>query len=457
MKKKATEGRLMIVDDNKNVLDLLRLFLKTEFKEVRTLKGPQTLIRETERFNPDVILLDMNFSPGESSGKEGIHWLREIKKFSPKTEVVMFTAFGDMDLAAQATREGAADFILKPWENKKMVATLLAAYRLRKSTATIRDLQKREQELKKEINRDKRMIIGASLAMQKVMEVVRKVARTNVNVLITGENGTGKELIAKEIHRLSNRYEELLVVVDLGSITENLFESEMFGHTKGSFNEAYEDRTGKIMLANSGTLLLDEIANLPLSLQPELLNVLQDRVVVPVGSDKEHPVDIRLISTTNKNLQQMVHDKEFGQDLYYRINTINIDLPPLRERREDIELLTNYFTSKYGRQYKKPDLKVHPQVMDDLKSYEWPGNVRELEHTIEKGVILCKDNIITPRDISLDPAEDPIYEESSTLEEMEKKMIQKELKVQGQNLTVVARNLGISRPTLYKKMKKYGL
>jgi len=457
MKKKATEGKLLIVDDNKNVLDLLRLFLQTEFKEVHTLRGPQTLLRETERFNPDVILLDMNFTPGESSGNEGIHWLREIKKSSPETEVVMFTAFGDMDLAAKATREGAADFVLKPWENKKMVATLRAAYRLRKSTVAIGDLQKREQELKKELNRDERMIIGASPAMQRVMDIVRKVAHTDVNVLITGENGTGKELIAKEIHRLSNRFEELLVTVDLGAITESLFESEMFGHTEGSFTDAYEDRTGKIMLADGGTLLLDEIANLPQNLQPKLLNVLQNRVVVPIGSNKEFPVDIRLICTTNKKLQQMVNDKEFGQDLFYRINTINIDLPPLRERNEDIEMLASFFAARYSRQYKKPELKIHPQVMEDLKSHEWPGNVRELEHTIEKGVILCTKDTITPREISLDPAEDPIYEDTATLEEMEKKMIQRELKVQGQNLTVIARNLGISRPTLYKKMKKYGL
>ena len=457
MEAKPKEGRLLIVDDNKSVLNAIRMLLKFEFKEVHTLSGPNTLIHEVEQYEPDVVLLDMNFKAGESSGNEGIYWLREIKRLRPDTEVVMFTAYGDVELAVRATREGAADFVLKPWENEKLLATLRAAYRLRKSTEQVGNLRQREQELKNEINRDERMIIGISPAMQKVMEVVKKVARTDANVLITGENGTGKELIAKEIHRLSDRYNELLVMVDLGSVSESLFESEMFGHSKGSFTDAYEDRTGKIMLANEGTLLLDEIGNLPLNLQSKLLNVLQNRVVIPVGSNKELPVNIRLVSTTNKNLLEMVKEKEFRQDLLYRVNTIHIDLPPLRQRREDIEILVNFFTGKYSQKYKKPNLKINPQAMERLKSYPWPGNIRELQHTIEKGVILCENNLITPWDLYLSQPEDPIYEKKVTLEEMELRMIRKELQTQGQNLSVVARNLGISRPTLYKKMKKYGL
>ncbi len=457
MEAKPKEGRLLIVDDNKSVLNAIRMLLKFEFKEVHTLSGPNTLIHEVEQYEPDVVLLDMNFKAGESSGNEGIYWLREIKRLRPDTEVVMFTAYGDVELAVRATREGAADFVLKPWENEKLLATLRAAYRLRKSTEEVGNLRQREQELKNEINRDERMIIGISPAMQKVMEVVKKVARTDANVLITGENGTGKELIAKEIHRLSDRYNELLVMVDLGSVSESLFESEMFGHSKGSFTDAYEDRTGKIMLANEGTLLLDEIGNLPLNLQSKLLNVLQNRVVIPVGSNKELPVNIRLVSTTNKNLLEMVKEKEFRQDLLYRVNTIHIDLPPLRQRREDIEILVNFFTGKYSQKYKKPNLKINPQAMERLKSYPWPGNIRELQHTIEKGVILCENNLITPWDLYLSQPEDPIYEKKVTLEEMELRMIRKELQTQGQNLSVVARNLGISRPTLYKKMKKYGL
>lgn len=457
MEAKSKEGRLLIIDDNKSVLNALRMLLKFEFREVHTLSGPNTLIHEIGLHEPDVVLLDMNFKGGESSGNEGIYWLREIKKFRPDTEVVMFTAYGDVELAVKATREGATDFVLKPWENEKLIATLKAAYRMRKSTETVGGLRQREQDLKNEMNRDERMIIGVSPAMQKVMEVVKKVARTDANILITGENGTGKDLIAKEIHRLSERYNELLVMVDLGSMSETLFESEMFGHTKGSFTDAYEDRTGKIMLANGGTLLLDEIGNLPLHLQSKLLNVLQNRVVVPVGSNKEHAVDIRLVSTTNKNLAEMVNNKEFRQDLLYRINTIHIDLPPLRQRREDIGILVNFFAGKYARKYKKPDLSISPQALVRLNSYPWPGNIRELQHTIEKGVILCENNLITPWDLYLSQPEDPVYEKKLTLEEMELRMIRKELQAEDQNLSVVARNLGISRPTLYKKMKKYGL
>ncbi len=457
MEVKTKEGRLLIVDDNKSVLNALRMLLRFEFEEVHTLTGPTTLIHEVAQYEPDVVLLDMNFKVGENSGNEGIYWLREIKRMRPDTEVVMFTAYGDVELAVKATREGATDFVLKPWENEKLLATLRAAYRLKKSTETVDGLRQREQELKNELNRDERMIIGVSPAMQKVMEVVKKVARTDVNVLITGENGTGKELIAKELHRLSDRYNELLVSVDLGSVSESLFESEMFGHTKGSFTDAYEDRTGKIMLANHGTLLLDEIGNLPLSLQSKLLNVLQNRVVIPVGSNKELPVNIRLISTTNKNLLEMVKEREFRQDLLYRVNTIHIDLPPLRQRREDIEILVNFFTGKYCQKYKKPNLTINSQAMERLKSYPWPGNIRELQHTIEKGVILCENNHITPWDLYLSQPEDPMFEKNVTLEDMELRMIRKELQTEGQNLSVVARNLGISRPTLYKKMKKYGL
>jgi len=457
MEGKNNEGRLLIVDDNKSVLNALLILLRNEFNEVRTLTAPKTLMHEMEAHEPDVVLLDMNFKTGESSGNEGIYWLREIKRQYHDIEVVMFTAYGDVELAVKATREGAADFVLKPWENEKLVATLRAAYRLKKSAEAVVDLKRREQDLKNELNRDERMIIGISPAMQEVMKVVRKVARTDANVLITGENGTGKELIAKEIHRLSDRYNELLVTVDLGSVSEGLFESEMFGHTKGSFTDAHEDRTGKIMLADRGTLLLDEIGNLPLNLQSKLLNSLQNRLVVPVGSNKEHPVDIRLICTTNKNLSEMVSQKEFRQDLLYRINTIHIDLPPLRQRREDIEILVNFFTGKYGQKYKKPEVAMSPQAMERLKSYPWPGNIRELQHTIEKGVILCENDLITPWDLYLHQPDDPVYEKTCTLEAMEVRMIIRELQVQGQNLSIVAKNLGISRPTLYKKMKKYGL
>ena len=457
MEAKPKEGRLLIVDDNKSVLNALRIFLKFEFMEVITLSSPNTLIHEIETRDIDVVLLDMNFNAGESSGNEGMYWLREIKKRRKDIEVVMFTAYGDVETAVKATHEGAADFILKPWENEKLLATLKASLKLRKSNLTVGKLMKREQDLKTEMNRDDRMIIGVSPAMQNILDLVKKVAGTDANIMITGENGTGKELIAKEIHRLSERCNELLVTVDLGSMSESLFESEMFGHAKGSFTDAHEDRTGKIMLAHKGTLLLDEIGNLPLHLQSKLLNVLQNRVVIPVGSNKERPVDIRLISTTNKNLLQMIREQTFRQDLLYRINTIQIELPPLRQRVEDIEILANFFIGKYSAKYKKNCLKLQKKSIDLLQKYQWPGNIRELQHTIEKAVILCDGDGLSPEDLYLNQTHHVHTDEILTLEEMEKQMIVKELKKQNQSLSLAARNLGISRTTLYKKMKKYGI
>ncbi|EKD30860.1 MAG: hypothetical protein ACD_77C00467G0006 [uncultured bacterium] len=457
MEKKLKEGKLLIVDDNKSVLSALLLFLKFNFLEVNVISSTNSLIYEIETRDIDVVLLDMNFKAGESSGNEGIYWLREIKKRRPDIEVVMFTAYGDIEMAVKATHEGAADFILKPWENEKLLATLRSALKLRKSNRTVDDLRKRELDMKSELNRDERMIIGASPAMKKIQDLVKKVARTDANIIITGENGTGKELIAREIHRLSERSNELLVAVDLGSMSETLFESEMFGHAKGSFTNAFEARIGKIMLANKGTLLLDEIGNLPLNLQSKLLNVLQNRVVIPVGSNREQPVDIRLISTTNKNLLQMIQEQTFRQDLLYRINTIQIELPPLRERIEDIEILANFFISKYGLKYKKDCLKLEPLAIDRLRGYSWPGNIRELQHTIEKAVILCDGNTISTGDLYLNLANQVQPDESITLDEIEKRYILKELKKNSQCLTLVAQNLGISRTTLYKKMKKYGI
>lgn len=457
MEVKPKEGRLLIVDDNKSVLNALRIFLKSEFLEVITLSGPNTLMHEIATRDIDVVLLDMNFRAGESSGNEGMYWLREIKKARKDIEVVMFTAYGDIETAVKATHEGAADFVLKPWENEKLLATLKAALKLRTSNIKVGNLIRREQDLKTELNRDDRMIIGVSPVMQKILDLVKKVAATDANIMITGENGTGKELIAKEIHRLSERRNELLVTVDLGSMSESLFESEMFGHTRGSFTDAREDRTGKIMLAHRGTLLLDEIGNLPLQLQSKLLNVLQNRVVIPVGSNREHPVDIRLISTTNKNLLQMIRDQTFRQDLLYRINTIQIELPPLRQRTEDIGMLANFFAGKYSAKYKKNCRALQDKTIELLQKYQWPGNIRELQHTIEKAVILCDGDCLSPRDLYLNQTHQLPVDETLTLDEMEKQMIVKELKKQGQNLSIAARNLGISRTTLYKKMKKYGI
>jgi DNA-binding NtrC family response regulator len=457
MEQKVKDGRLLIVDDSTNVLNALKMLLKFEFEEVFAITNPNSLIHDIEKLDIDVVLLDMNFKAGENSGNEGIYWLREIKRRKPDIEVVVFTAYGDIEIAVKATHEGAADFVLKPWENGKILATLKSALKLRRSNQTVGDLRKRETALKTELNHDGRTIIGTSPAIRKIMDLIRKVAATDANILITGENGTGKGLVAKEIHRLSDRSDELLVTIDLGSVAENLFESEMFGHSKGSFTNAIEKRTGKITLADKGTLLLDEIGNLPVHLQSKLLNVLQNRAVCPVGSNQEIPVDIRLISTTNKNLYQMVREKTFREDLLYRINTIQIELPPLRQRTEDILELAGFYLGKYSQRYKKNGIKLHQKSVERLKSYPWPGNIRELQHTIEKAVILCEGDHITPSDLYLNQPNLVLIEETMTLEEMEKRLITKELKKRGQRLIVTAKKLGISRTTLYKKMKKYGL
>ncbi|NWJ49468.1 MAG: sigma-54-dependent Fis family transcriptional regulator [Bacteroidetes bacterium] len=451
------QGKLLIADDNKKILNALNLFLQFEFEVVQTISSPNRLINELKLTNYDVVLLDMNFTAGVNTGNEGLYWLKEIKKQFPEVEVIMFTAYGDVELAVKALKEGATDFVLKPWENEKLKATLKAAYRLRKSSAEIVDLKTREQSIKRELNQGSGLIIGKSHAMQGIMQLVNKVSKTDANILITGENGTGKELIAKEIHRLSERNKELFVMVDLSSLTETLFESELFGHKKGAFTNALEDRTGKFVLASKGTLFLDEIGNIPLHLQSKLLTVLQTRIVTPVGSNKEQPFNIRLICATNKNLQQMVADGQFRQDLLYRINTITIPLPSLRERVDDIEDIANFYLNIYGKKYNKSALQLAPSAIEKLKSNTWPGNIRELQHTIEKAVILSDENMLTANDFVFGYDPNDFSHHDETLDEMEKKMIISALNRHGQNMTAVANQLGITRPTLYNKVKKYGI
>ena len=451
------QGKLLIADDNKKILTALNLFLQFEFEEVQIISNPNRLISELRQTNYDVVLLDMNFTAGVNSGNEGLYWLKEIKSQFPQVEVVMFTAYGDVELAVKALKEGAADFILKPWENEKLKATLKAAYRLHKSSAEISDLKSREQSLKHELNQGTGLIVGKSPAMQSIMQLVNKVAKTDANILITGENGTGKELIAKEIHRLSARNNELFVLVDLSSLTETLFESELFGHKKGAFTNAMEDRIGKFVLATKGTLFLDEIGNIPMHLQSKLLTILQTRIVTPVGSNKEQPFDIRLICATNKNIQQMVTEGLFRQDLLYRINTITIQLPALRERVEDIESIANFYLGVYGKKYNKASLQLAPSAIEKLKANPWPGNIRELQHTIEKAVILCDEPLLTDNDFIFGYDPNVFTDHAETLDDMEKKMIVSALNRHGQNMTAVANQLGITRPTLYNKVKKYGI
>jgi DNA-binding NtrC family response regulator len=451
------EGKLLIADDNKGILNALQILLQREFSLVRVLPGPNQLMSELSQASYDLVLLDMNFKAGVNTGNEGIFWLREIKKKYPDIEVIMITAYGDVEIAVRALKEGAADFILKPWDNEKLIATLKAALKLRKSTLEISELKARESLLKNESNRGRPIIIGKSKPMQDVLKMVAKVAQTDANVLITGENGTGKELIAREIHRLSARSSELFVLVDLCSITETLFESELFGHKKGSFTNAYEDKTGRFVLAHKGTLFLDEIGNIPPGLQSKLLTLLQTRIITPVGSNSEIPVDIRLISATNKNLSKMISMNEFRQDLLYRMNTIQIHLPPLRERPEDIDDLAQYFLNMYGRKYNKPDLRIREDALNLLRKNPWQGNIREFQHTMEKAVILSEKNELGRQDFYFGTEDLGISEEAETLEDMEKKMIVNVLKKNDRNLTAAATQLGITRQTLYNKMKKYDL
>jgi DNA-binding NtrC family response regulator len=453
------KGTLLIVDDNKSVISALEMMLQYEVEKVISLSTPTRIHEVLGKNEIDIVLLDMNFQAGINSGNEGLYWLKEILKYDTNISVVMITAYGDVELAVKALREGAFDFILKPWDNKKLLATINAAWKLRLSRIEAALLKNDNQFLKKEIKRtEEKIVLGASPTMINVMNIVRKVAATDANVLITGENGTGKELVAREIHNLSKRSNQLLVSVDMGSITETLFESEMFGHVKGAFTDAKEDRSGKFEIAQKGTLFLDEIGNLSLQSQAKLLSALQNRFVVRVGSNRPIPVDIRLICATNCELPSRVSDGLFREDLLYRINTIQIEVPPLRDRVDDVPVLAFYFLKVYCEKYNKTARKISTQALEKLGNYQWPGNVRELQHSIEKAVILSDSSILGPSDFVFNTSSKGTTEtDNTTLEEMEKKLIAESLRKHDNNLSIVASRLGITRQTLYNKLKKYDL
>lgn len=452
------KGNILIVDDNKNVLSALRILLSDYFENIVLLTSPNTLMSELRDKNPDVVLLDMNFSAGINSGNEGLFWLSEIKKADEELPVVLFTAYADIDLAVKALKGGATDFVVKPWDNAKLLATLQSAYSLRQSRKEVKKLREKQSVLNRDIQKEEDICWGKSPAMQRLLTMIKKVAVTDANVLITGENGTGKELIAKMIHRYSPRAAETLIIVDMGAVTETLFESELFGHVKGAFTDAKADRSGKFEAADGGSLFLDEIGNLSYPLQAKLLSALQTRHITRVGSNKSISVDIRLISATNKNLFKSVKKGEFREDLLYRINTIHLEVPPLRERREDIPQLADFFLRRLARKYGKSDLKLGEKALCKLESYAWPGNVRELEHAIEKAVILSDNQDLQPNDFYMrTPDETSFVVESFTLEEMEKILIEKALRKYDNNISAVAAELGISRPTLYSKIRKYEL
>jgi DNA-binding NtrC family response regulator len=448
------KGHILVVDDNKNVLSALRILLEQYFETVTLLPSPNRLPSMLQTQSPDLILLDMNFSE-INTGNEGLYWLSEIKKRDAGLPVVLFTAYADIDLAVKALKRGATDFVVKPWENAKLIATLQAAYALRKSQKEIRHLRETQDVLQAELGREQDICWGTSPAVLKLREIIKKVAQTNANVLITGENGTGKEVVAREIHRLSQRNREVLISVDMGAITESLFESELFGHVKGSFTDAKIDRTGKFEAADGGTLFLDEIGNLAYPLQAKLLSALQSRQIVRVGDNRPIPIDIRLISATNQDLPSAVGNNTFREDLFYRINTIQIELPALRERKEDIPLLADFFLQKQARKYRKNGMRFAKETLKKLTDYPWPGNVRELQHTIEKTVILADNNELQPSDVYLQKSASLALAAAMTLEDAERILICNALTRHNDNLSAVAAELGISRPTLYSKIKKY--
>ena len=445
----------MIVDDNRSVLVAAKMLLENYFESVITTSIPDRIRSILQENEIGVILLDMNFKAGINNGNEGLFWLAEIKKYHPTLPVVLFTAYADIELAVKGIKEGATDFVVKPWENQKLVETLQKAYKTGQSQST--------RGNGTAPNTSKPMYWGESAPMRQLRGIVEKVARTDANILITGENGTGKEMLAREIHRLSERGKAPLVTVDMGAITESLFESELFGHVKGAFTDAKADRPGKFEIANHGSLFLDEIGNLSYHLQAKLLTVLQQRSVIRVGDNTLIPIDIRLICATNRDLPEMVREGHFREDLLYRVNTIHLEIPPLRERPEDIIPLARIFLEKYAALYKRAVPTLSPDAEKQLREYPWMGNIRELEHAIEKALIIADGPMLDGRSLNLPAAQNaaPVTKaaapDATTLEEMEYQMIKAAIDKFSGNLSLAANQLGISRQTLYNKMKRFGL
>ncbi len=448
------QGTILVVDDNKSILAAVEILLQNVFAKIITINNPNRINQILSDEQVDIVLLDMNFSAGINSGNEGLFWLAEIKKQKPSIQVVLFTAYADIELAVRGIKEGAADFVVKPWDNDKLLESLQNAYQVTKNKKSAG--QSAQAATIPSGKSD--MFWGKSEAMQKVRLLVDKVSKTDANILITGENGTGKEMVAREIHRLSSRNKNKMVTVDMGAITETLFESELFGHVKGAFTDAQTDRIGKIEEADNSTLFLDEIGNLSYHLQAKLLTVLQQRYIVRVGNNKHIPVNIRLLSATNKNLDELVKKDQFREDLMYRINTIHIHIPPLRERPDDIVPFAEIFLDKQAKNYNKEILRFTTAAKERLKTQPWYGNVRELEHFIEKAVIFCENETIDANDLDIPVISSGIKENgATTIEDMERNMIRNSINKHNGNLSLVANELGISRQTLYNKIKRYEL
>lgn len=469
-------GSILIVDDDEDILVAGKLLLKRHFSKVSTLNIPNHIPNMMAQENYDAILLDMNFGPGESSGEEGFYWLSEIMKIDPEAVVIIITAHGGVNVAVEAMKLGATDFVSKPWQNEKIVATLSAAVKLRKTrseAATLRRTNRTLVDVTSHSSNQK--MIGNSKAMKSIYKMIKQAAPTDANVLILGENGTGKELVARELHKQSNRANEIFMSVDLGAISDTLFDSELFGHKKGSFTDAKEDRLGRIQAASGGTLFLDEIGNLPLHHQVKLLTVLEQRKITPVGSNKEIPIDVRVIAATNLSYDKLKNENRFRPDLLFRLNTVEIEVPPLRERIEDIEEIAEHYIRFYSHKYNKSYKELSKEALSSIKLYEWPGNIRALRHAIERAVILSEGDQFQPEDFAIEKVpemageienklvvkteQDEIVFKSDdlNLEKMELALIERSLKKHRYNISHAAKELGLTRAALYRRMEKYGL
>ena len=453
-------GKILAVDDNEDILFALKLLLKQHIEKIDTLNNPNLIPEALRSEEYDVILLDMNFTRDAISGQEGFDWLQKILEIDPQAVVVFITAYGDAEKAVRAIKAGATDFVLKPWQNEKLLATISSSVKLKRSRMEADSLRSRQRGIVQAMNTPFHDFIGTSEPMQKVFTTIQKVARTDANVLILGENGTGKELVARALHQDSTRKDEVFISVDLGAISESLFESELFGHEKGAFTDAKTEKQGRFEIATAGTIFLDEIGNLSLAMQTKLLTVIERREVTRVGSNKPIRIDVRLICATNNNIREMVAQNQFRQDLLYRVNTVEIHLPPLRERGGDIELLAKHFLHTYSKKYKKTAKSISAAGLKKLNQYPWPGNVRELQHAIERAVIMSEHPVLEPDDFFLSSPTRRTGElefENYNLDEIEKTVIEKVLKQSQGNITIAANELGLTRTSLYRRMEKYGL
>ena len=453
-------GKILMIDDDEDVLLAAKLLLKKHAHQIIIEKNPKKLPFLLNNDTYDVILLDMNFSKDTTSGKEGFYWLRQILEKDPNAVVILITAFGDVEMAVKALKEGATDFVLKPWQNEKLLATISAAIKLKQSYKEVDQLKKAKKQLEQDINQPYKDIVGQSPSMKKVYAMIDKVAATDANILILGENGTGKELVARAIHRRSKRRDKVFVGVDMGAITETLFESELFGHVKGAFTDAKEDREGRFEAASEGTLFLDEIGNLSPSLQSKLLTVLQKQEITRVGSNEPVAVNVRLIAATNLPIYDMIGSSEFRQDLLYRINTVEITLPPLRQRLEDMKLLADHFSELYCHKYRKPLKSLNDEALNALKKYSWPGNVRELQHAIERAVIMNEKDVFSAQDfffLKQKQEDADLTTDSLNLDQIEKSAIKQAIQKHYGNISKAADELGLTRASLYRRLEKHGI